>query len=86
MGIEFKKSDLERLLVLEYYNRNKLYHRESLVKRLLAKNKKGFYIAPKSIRDYIESLPYDDCYDSNGNKQTCTKIPEVLYVYLQGLY
>ena len=85
MSIEFKKSELESL-IMEYYEREKLYHRESIVQRLLMKNKKGFYLAPKSIRDFVETLPYIDCYDSNGNKQTCTKIPEVVYVYLEGKY
>lgn len=85
MSIEFKKSELVSLIT-EYYDREKLYHRESLVKRLLMKDKKGYYVAPKSIRDYVETLPYIECYDSQGNKQTCTKIPEVIYVYLQGMY
>jgi hypothetical protein len=73
-------------LVTENYDANKLYHRESLVKRLLAKNQKGFYIAPKEIRAIVERLPYIECTDSQGNNTTCTKIPEVLYVYLSGRY
>ena len=50
------------------------------------KNRKGFFIAPKEIRSYIQNLPYEDCFDSEGNKHVCTKIPEVLYVYLSGRY
>lgn len=73
-------------VIKEYFDRDKLYHRESLVKRLLVKNQKGYFVAPKEIRDIIEKLPYIDCYDQEGNKQTCTKIPEVLYVYLNGRY
>ncbi len=73
-------------LISENYEPNKLYHRESLVKRLLAKNQKGFFIAPKEIRSIVERLPYIECTDSQGNEATCTKIPEVLYVYLSGRY
>lgn len=73
-------------LISEDYEPNKLYHRESLVKRLLAKNQKGFFIAPKEIRSIVERLPYIECTDSQGNEATCTKIPEVLYVYLSGRY
>lgn len=73
-------------LLSENYEPNKLYHRESLVKKLLAKNQKGFFIAPKEIRSIVERLPYIECTDSQGNPATCTKIPEVLYVYLSGRY
>lgn len=73
-------------LISENYESNKLYHRESLVKRLLAKNQKGFFIAPREIRSIIDKLPYIECTDSQGNDATCTKIPEVLYVYLSGRY
>ena len=50
------------------------------------KDSKGFYIAPKPIRDIVEKLPYIDCVDSQGNPATCTKIPEVIHVYLTGRY
>jgi len=85
MKILISESQYKHILK-EYYESDKLYHRESLVKRLLVKNQKGFFVAPKQIRDIIEKLPYIDCYDQEGNKQTCTKIPEVLYVYLSGRY
>jgi hypothetical protein len=73
-------------LITEHYNSEKLYNREHLVKRLNMKNQKGFFITPKEIRNYIQSLPHIDCMDSEGNKQICTKIPEVMYVYLSGRY
>jgi hypothetical protein len=73
-------------LLSENYEPNKLYHRETLVKRLLAKNQKGFFVAPKTIRDLVERLPYVDCTDSQGNPATCTRIPEVIHVYLTGRY
>jgi uncharacterized protein YneF (UPF0154 family) len=85
MNILITESQYKKVLK-EYYEKDKLYHRESLVQRLLVKNKQGFFVAPKQIRDVIEKLPYIDCYDQEGNKQTCTKIPEVLHVYLTGRY
>ena len=81
----FKKLT-ERLINENYYDSNKLYQRESLVRKLLTKDSKGYYTAPKPIRDIIEKLPYIECEDQNGNKSTCTKIPEVLFVYLTGRY
>jgi hypothetical protein len=73
-------------IIKEYYEKDKLYRRESLIRRLLVKNQKGYFVAPKEIRDIIEKLPYIDCFDQEGNKHTCTKIPEVLYIYLSGRY
>ncbi len=85
MNILITESQYKKVLE-EYFEKDKLYHRESLIKRLLVKNKDGYFVAPKQIRDIIEKLPYIDCYDQEGNKQTCTKIPEVLHVYLTGRY
>jgi hypothetical protein len=73
-------------LITENYDSEKLYNREFLVKKLNMKDEKGFFIAPKGIREYIPKLPYIDCYDSEGNKQICTKIPEFIHVYLTGRY
>lgn len=73
-------------LITENYDSEKLYNRELLVKKLNMKNQKGFFIAPKEIRSYVQGLPHIDCTDSEGNKQICTKIPEVMYVYLSGRY
>jgi hypothetical protein len=85
MNILITESQYKKVLK-EYFEKDKLYQRESLIKRLLVKNKDGYFVAPKQIRDIIEKLPYIDCYDQEGNKQTCTKIPEVLHVYLTGRY
>jgi hypothetical protein len=77
-----KLTNIFNSLITEHYDSEKLYNRESLVKKLNMKNQKGFFIAPKGIREYIQSLPYIDCHDSEGNKQICTKIPEFIHVYL----
>jgi hypothetical protein len=81
-----KLTNIFNSLITENYDSKKLYNRELLVKKLSMKNRKGFFIAPKEIRSYIQNLPYEDCFDSEGNKHVCTKIPEVLYVYLSGRY
>jgi hypothetical protein len=65
-------------LLSEYYNEDKLYSRDYVVDRL----KKG----PKELRKYINNLPSIPCSDSNGNERICTKIPEVIYVFLSGNY
>jgi hypothetical protein len=47
-------------LVTENYDADKLYHRESLVKRLLVKNQKGFLlrISETSRRQNLKAAQY----------------------------
>lgn len=73
-------------LITEYYDSEKLHDREYMVRRLNMRDQKGFFMAPKGVREYIQKLPYIDCHDSEGNKKICTKIPEFIYVYLTGRY
>lgn len=63
-------------LLSEYYDSEKLYSRESVVKRLT----KG----PKYMRDYIKNLPHIECTDQKGEPHICTRIPEVVYQFLTG--
>jgi hypothetical protein len=77
MKVEITESQYKSL-IKEHYDSDKLYSREHIVKRL----SKG----PRHIREYIDRLPHIPCSDSNGNETTCTKIPEVVYVYLSGNY
>jgi hypothetical protein len=65
-------------IINEQYNPDKLYSRNYVVDRL--------FNGPRELRKYTKELPYIDCYDSKGNKHVCTKIPEVIYVYLIGRY
>lgn len=81
-----KLTNIFNSLLTEHYDSEKLYVREFLVKKLNMKDEKGFFITPKGIREYIPKLPYIDCYDSEGNKKICTKIPEFIHVYLTGRY
>ena len=64
------------IILLEYYDADKLYDRDSVVNRL----KKG----PKYMRKYIKNLPHIKCADSEGNERICTKVPEVVYQFLFG--
>ena len=65
-------------LVLEYYDADKLYSRDYVIDKL----KRG----PKELRKYVNSLPSISCSDSQGNERICTKVPEVIYVFLSGNY
>ena len=63
-------------LILEFYDKDKLYSRERIVNSLKS--------APQYITQYIKKLPHIDVTDDQGNKKVLTKIPEVLYQYLHG--
>lgn len=77
MKVTITENQYKRI-ISEYYDGDKLYERSAIIDRLL----KG----PKEIRKYIDLLPKIECQDSMGNKSICTKIPEVVYVYLMGNY
>ncbi len=47
MNILITESQYKKVLK-EYFEKDKLYHRESLIKRLLVKNKDGYFVAPNS--------------------------------------
>jgi hypothetical protein len=78
--IIIKESSLKRLVenLQENYDSNKLYKKSYILDRI--KN------APKQIKKYTDLLPDIECYDAEGNQQVCTRIPEVLFVYLTGRY
>ena len=65
-----------KTLIMEYYDSDKLYPKDYIVKRL-----KG---SPKYIRQYLNNLKEVPCQDPNGNIATCVKIPEVVYQFLFG--
>ena len=75
MKIILTESQYNKVL-LEYYDKDKLYRKETIVNKLK--------LGPKYIREYIQGLPSILCTDSNGNEAICTKIPEVVYQYLFG--
>lgn len=69
---------LIKRVINEGYDPDKLYSREHVVSML----RKG----PRELKKYIKDLPYIDCTKSNGEKHVCTKIPEVIEVFIKGRY
>lgn len=65
-------------MFLENYDSGKLYSREYVVNML----RKG----PKELKKYIKELPYIDCTNSSGDKHICTKVPEVIEIFIKGRY
>jgi len=61
-----------------YYDENRLYNRDSIVRRLEK--------APSYMRSYIKKLPEIRCTDAGGNPRICTQIPQVVYQYLFGSF
>ena len=79
--IKLNESELVSIIkkmINENYDPNRLYSRNHVAYRLK--------MAPRELRRYIKELPHIDCVDTNGNQHVCTKIPEVVYVFLQGIY
>ena len=72
------------MLVSEYYDGNKPYNREKLIKSLKS--------APGYVKSYVKGLPRFYVYneigephmDETGKKIVYTKIPEIIYDYLHG--
>lgn len=77
MKIVISESQYNRI-IMEHYDSDKLYPREYIVNRLQK--------APRELRRYIKDLPSIDCVDDRGTRTVCTKIPEVIHVYLNGKY
>lgn len=75
---ESEMVSLIKKIISEQYNPDKLYNRNYVIDRL--------HNGPRELRRYIKELPHIDCYDNKGVKHVCTKIPEVIYVYLSGKY
>jgi hypothetical protein len=65
-----------KAILNEYYDSEKLYRREHVVKMLSR--------GPRYIKEYIKNLPKIQCTDNDGNEVICTKIPEVIYQFLYG--
>ena len=74
------------MLVSEYYDGNKPYIREKLIKSLKS--------APGYVKSHIKGLPRfyirdeqgEPYKDEMGNKIIFTKIPEIIYDYLHGKF
>lgn len=69
---------VERIINEQMYNSQKLYNREYVVNKLT--------YGPRELRKIIKELPYIECFDNNGKSHVCTRIPQVVYEYLEGRY
>ena len=70
---------IKGLLKEDYYDSDRLYRRDYIV----AKLSRG----PRELKKYINSLPSIPCVNNNtGQEEICTKIPQVIHVYLTGNY
>jgi hypothetical protein len=71
-------NQMVKKILKESYDSEKLYSKDYIVNQL--KN------SPYSLKNYVKNLPSIPCFDKEGNQRVCTKIPEVVYVYLTGRY
>lgn len=69
---------VERIINEQVYDSEKLYSREYIVNKLMR--------GPRELKKIIKELPYIECTSDRGESHVCTKIPEVVYVYLTGRY
>lgn len=79
--VKLTESDINQMvkkILKESYDSEKLYSKDYVVNQL--RN------APYPLKKYIKDLPSLPCFDRDGNQRVCTKIPEVVYVYLTGRY
>jgi len=76
-----RKESLERIIrniLKEIYEPKKLYPVESVYM--------GIANAPREIKQVVSRLEPIPCVNERGEKRSCFRIPEVLYVYFSGNY
>lgn len=76
-----RKESLERVIrniLKEIYEPKKLYPVESVYM--------GIANAPREIKQLVSRLEPIPCVNARGEKRSCFRIPEVLYVYFSGNY
>jgi len=76
-----RKESLERVIrniLKEIYEPKKLYPVESVYM--------GIANAPREIKQVVSRLEPIPCVNERGEKRSCFRIPEVLYVYFSGNY
>lgn len=69
---------VEKIINEQIFDSQKLYSREYIVNKLTN--------GPRELRKIIKGLPYIECFNNNGESHVCTRIPEVVFVYLTGRY
>lgn len=65
-------------VLMEQYNPDDLYPKQYVVAQLKD--------APRELRKYIKNLPDIPCENDKGVRTICTKIPEVIHIYITGRY
>lgn len=70
--------NMSKKKINESYDPDRLYQKEYIVKVLSR--------APKELRHIINKLQDIPCENSAGVRSVCTRIPEVVKVYLDGRY
>lgn len=72
------ESQLKKIINESFYDSNKLYNKQ-FIENVTVK-------APREIKNIVKSLEVVGCTDRNGNSTQCVRIPEVLFVYINGRY
>jgi hypothetical protein len=72
------ESQLKKIINESFYDSNKLYNKQ-FIENITVK-------APREIKNIVRSLEVVGCTDRNGNSTQCVRIPEVLFVYINGRY
>ncbi len=69
---------IKKILKESYYDSNKLYSKKYIedVNRTSDRN----------IKRIVKNLDVIKCLDKNNNPTECVRIPEVLFVYINGKY
>ena len=78
MKIIITENQYKSLIKESYYDSDKLYSKFYIERRLSN--------APYSVKKYLEQLEEIDCMDGNGKPHKCVRIPQVIFIYLQGRY
>lgn len=73
-----RKLKVSESVISEQFNPDKLYSKEHIVRVL----KNG----PRELRPILKKLQDIPCVNGNGEQTVCTKIPEIVHVYLTGRY
>ena len=78
MKIIITESQYKRIIDESYYDRNKLYSKQFIEN--ITRN------ANRGIKNIVKGLEVIGCTDNRGNISQCVRIPEVLFVYINGRY
>ena len=72
------KDLIKKILKESYYDSNKLYSKKYIDDVTRASD--------RNIKRIVKNLDVIKCLDKNNNSTECVRIPEVLFVYINGRY